>query len=375
MQALTGHSYSLLTTTGQLIGEGAALSGAASSPPGAPLVGLAATPTGQGAWGVASDGGIQTYGVAPDLGSMAGTPLSEPIVGIAAAPTGKGYWEVASDGGIFTFGSASFYGSMGGQHLNQPIVGMAATPTGKGYWEVASDGGIFTFGAATFDGSMGGTRLNKPITGMTATPTGNGYWEVASDGGIFTFGNAPYYGSGASSGQLFAGMAVEVGGYQNPLRAVSQLTPERIDQGVDYTGGGPIYAIGDGIVLNTTNAGWPGNGFITYQLLDGPAAGDIVYVAENVVPKVTVGQTVTSSTVVGTLIDASPNLEIGWAEPPGNGESLARASGQWTTLAATGTLPTAYGSNFSALLAVLGAPPGISGGAVQGTVPASWPIW
>ena len=330
---LDGHSYSLLTTSGQLVGLGAAVSGHAPTPPLAPLVGVAATPDGEGAWGVEANGGIETFGDATGFGSMAGHPLTEPVVGMAATPTGGGYWEVASDGGIFTFGNAAFYGSMGGSHLNEPIVGMAATPTG------------------------------------------GGYWEVASDGGIFTFGNAPFYGSGASLGQAFAGMAVEVGGYRNPLRAVSGLAPERIDQGVDYGGGGPIYAIGDGVVLNTTNAGWPGGGFITYQLADGPAAGDIVYVAENVVPSVTVGQTVSSSTVLGTLVNAYPNLETGWAAPPGNGESLARASGQWSTAAEAGTLPTAYGANFSALLAALGAPPGISYGPVQGTVPAGWPAW
>ncbi len=48
------------------------------------------------------------------------------------------------------------------------------------------------------------------------------------------------------------------GSYADPLRAVRGLTPERIDQGVDYSGFGPIYAIGDGVVLSTANSGWPG---------------------------------------------------------------------------------------------------------------------
>ena len=62
------------------------------------------------------------------------------------------------------------------------------------------------------------------------------------------------------------------GGYANPLRAVQILTPERIDQGVDYAGFGPLYAIGDGVVLNTVGSGWPGGTFIAYQLTDGPGA-------------------------------------------------------------------------------------------------------
>ncbi len=157
-------------------------------------------------------------------------------------------------------------------------------------------------------------------------------------------------------------------GYANPLRAISNLVPERIDQGVDYAGSGPIYAIGDGVVLNTTNSGWPGGAFISYQLSNGPAAGNIVYVAENVVPRVQVGQQVTPTTVIGTLVDASPNLETGWAQPPGNGN--AAATGQWNT-----TTSTAYGENFSQLLQALGAPPGVSEGTVQGALPAGWPTW
>ncbi len=157
-------------------------------------------------------------------------------------------------------------------------------------------------------------------------------------------------------------------GYGNPLRAVSNLSPERIDQGVDYGGSGPVYAIGDGTVLNTTNAGWPGGAFITYRLSGGPAAGDIVYVAENVVPRVQVGQQVTPTTVVGTLVGGPPGLETGWAQPPGDGN--AAATGQWNT-----STSTAYGENFSQLLQTLGAPGGATEGSVRGSLPAGWPSW
>ncbi len=414
---LDGHSYSLVTNNGGLIGFGAALSSSGEAHPSSPFVGAASTPDGLGAWVVAANGAVEALGDAVNHGSMAGHALAKPIVGIAATPTGGGYWLVASDGGIFSFGNAHFYGSMGGQHLIAPVVGIAAVPTGQGYWEVASDGGIFSFGHVQFYGSMGGEHLSspvvgiagspsgqgywlvasdggifafghvrffgstgaehlvKPIVGMAVTPTGGGYWLTASDGGLFTFGDAPYFGSAAAFGRTVVGIAMELGGYQNPLRAVSGLTPERVDQGVDYSGSGPIYALGDGVVLNLTNPGWPGGAFITYQLTDGPAAGDIIYVAENVVPRVEMGQLVNSDTVVGTLVDAYPNLETGWADPPGNGESLARADGQWSTLAETNSYPTAYGANFSALLTMLGAPGGVLMGPVQGTIPASWPRW
>ncbi len=91
------------------------------------------------------------------------------------------------------------------------------------------------------------------------------------------------------------GIAV-VPGYRNPLRGVSGLIPERIDEGVDFGGSGPVYALGDAVITNATgnSAGWPGGGWITYQLTDGPDAGLMVYVAEDVTPAVQVGQHVSA---------------------------------------------------------------------------------
>ena len=286
---------------------------------------------------------------------------------------GHSYSLITDRGGLVGFGAA--ISSAGLTNPTSPFVGGAPTPDGKGAWIAAASGAVEVLGDASFYGSMGGQHLDQPIVGMAATPTGGGYWLVAADGGVFTFGDAPFFGSGASFGRTVVGIAQELGGYQDPLRTVSGLTPERVDQGVDYAGSGPIYAIGDGVVLNTTNPGWPGGAFIAYQLSDGPAAGDIVYVAENVVPRVTVGQQVNSDTIVGTLLDTFPNLETGWANPPGTGESLARAMGQWSTAAEIDSLPTAYGANFSQLLTMLGAPAGVMMGPVQGAMPAGWPTW
>ena len=161
----------------------------------APVVGMAATPSGNGAWRVASDGGIFTSGDAHFYGSTGGHHLNQPIVGIAATPNGLGYWFVASDGGVFSFGNAKFHGSTGAMHLNQPIVGMTATRSGRGYWLIARDGGVFSFGDAHFYGSTGAMHLNQPIVGGVATPSGHGYWFVAADGGVFSFGDAKFHGS------------------------------------------------------------------------------------------------------------------------------------------------------------------------------------
>lgn len=145
--------------------------------------------------------------------------------------------------------------------------------------------------------------------------------------------------------------------YKNPLRSILGLTPERIDMGVDYAGSGTIFPIGDGVVTDLTNAGWPGptHGFVCYQLTDGPAKGLYVYVAENVTPLVHVGEHVTPNTRLALLHNASPNLETGWAAAPGDGNSLADTMPG----AFNGQNSTAAGINFNKLLVAVGAPTGI----------------
>jgi murein DD-endopeptidase MepM/ murein hydrolase activator NlpD len=161
------------------------------------------------------------------------------------------------------------------------------------------------------------------------------------------------------------------GSYVNPLRAIANLVPERIDQGVDYSGYGPIYAIGDGVVLNTVNSGWPGGTFITYRLSDGPAAGLVVYAAEDIEPAVSVGQQVTPNTVLGTMYEGPDGIETGWADSSGQGYTMAHDYGQFS-----GANSTAFGANFSQLLASLGAPPGVlQNSPPTGSLPPNWPTW
>ena len=159
--------------------------------------------------------------------------------------------------------------------------------------------------------------------------------------------------------------------YSNPLWDVAGLTPERIDQGVDYSGAGPVYALGTGIVENVYNTGWPNGVFIAYELTGpGPAEGDVVYVAEDITPSVSVGEAVTTGTQIGTEFEGPDGIETGWADPNALGQSIALAYGQWD-----GIDSTAFGANFSQLLAALGAPSGIVEGAVQGSLPGGWPTW
>jgi hypothetical protein len=162
--------------------------------------------------------------------------------------------------------------------------------------------------------------------------------------------------------------------YRNPLRAVSGLVLERVDMGVDFGGAGPVYAIGDGVITSATSdsPGWPGGGWITYQLTGGPAAGLEVYLAEDVEPTVEVGQRVTSSTVIANMFNNGDGIETGWAQPGGSSaeSQLAAAGG----ISGGGPFPTEVGLNFDELLQALGVPAAPnSGDPGNGVLPSGYP--
>jgi len=164
--------------------------------------------------------------------------------------------------------------------------------------------------------------------------------------------------------------------YLNPLRNANDLVPERVDEGVDFSGAGPVYALGDGVVTSAIGdaGGWPGGGWITYQLTVGPGAGLVVYVAEDITPTVQVGQHVTPSTVIGNMFNGVDGIEIGWAALGGLAQS------QLTEAAATGgadSFPTTLGLNFEELHVSLGVPPApnrdqIGSGILPANYPSSW---
>jgi hypothetical protein len=150
--------------------------------------------------------------------------------------------------------------------------------------------------------------------------------------------------------------------YVNPI-PTSTVTPERIDQGVDYAGSGNLLAIGNGVVTQVNPGGWGSYGnYIAYKLTSGPLAGREVYYAEGVTPHVTVGQKLTAGQIVASIIPKWPSgIEVGY----GSGQqdtSYARAQGGNYS----GT--TAAGQAFSALIKSLGGPAGIpQAGGVTGT--------
>jgi len=172
----------------------------------------------------------------------------------------------------------------------------------------------------------------------------------------------------APARQVIQVTAQNLGTYANPLRSIAALSSDRIDQGVDYTGYGPIYAVGDGVVLSTYNGGWPGGTFICYRLTDGPASGLVVYAAEDINPTVQVGQSVNANTVIGDVYEGPDGIETGWAAPAADGLTMASANGQFY-----GSNSTAFGANFSQLLQSLGAPGGALQNPPTGAVPPGWP--
>jgi hypothetical protein len=162
--------------------------------------------------------------------------------------------------------------------------------------------------------------------------------------------------------------------YLNPFRAITGLVPQRIDMGADFAGSGPVYPIGNAVVTNATgtSSGWPGGGWITYQLTDGPAAGLMVFVAEDVQPTVQVGEHVTPATVIADMSNGADGIETGWAMPDGSSaeSQLAAAGG----ISGGGPFPTLVGINFDRLLVALGVPAAPNAGqAGYGVLPSDYP--
>lgn len=111
--------------------------------------------------------------------------------------------------------------------------------------------------------------------------------------------------------------------YVSPFKTA--YTVGRTDMGVDLclTAGAPIDALGKGVVLGI-DKNWytnPATGkpqpYVWYRLLDGPDAGQVVYVAEQINLLVTVGQTLSAGQELGTYAKSGTCIEMGWGDPNG----------------------------------------------------------
>ena len=168
------------------------------------------------------------------------------------------------------------------------------------------------------------------------------------------------------------------GGYVNPYAHTQALYPSRIDMGVDQNGTGEIDAFGPARITFAATGiggGWTCatsvNGGIVYQLLNGPYAGKYIYVFEDVIPAVHVGQLVQAGQKIA---DFPPHGcdEMGWAVPPGTTDQALAAtlpgfSGDQSPQA------LAAGDSMSRLLKSVNGPPGLREGAGAGVQAAAMP--
>jgi hypothetical protein len=145
------------------------------------------------------------------------------------------------------------------------------------------------------------------------------------------------------------------------------LRSERVDMGVDYGGHGSLYAMGSGVITSIRNSGWPGGTFIGLHL----DSGQYMYYAEDIMPHVSIGQRVQAGQLVGTATGGGSGIEVGWAAPPGTGQTMAAKAGQASTSGDPGAHATAYGVSMSNLIKSLGGPPGIISGPITGGIPAN----
>jgi len=351
-----------------------------------------------GYWVLYSDGTVTAVN-APDHGEIlvpsGGWGQHPAAVAIAAAPQGAGYYVLRANGAVYGYGVA-VHGSLAGKlpyGTTAPVLAAAIavdSATG-GYWIATSTGAVVGFGAPDLGSpltSAKGHYDGNPVTGLAATADGSGYYVLRANGEVDAF-DAPPHGSLVTAatlrvGGFASGLAVDgttggydvtlddtpYDGYENPFRGATSLLPQEVDQGVDYCASGPLYAIGDGTVVSVYDNQWPSGVFISYRLASGPAKGRYVYVAEDVTPKVKIGQTVTPNTVLAIANDAKTCLETGWADPPAYPERAA-AHAEYD-----GQNSTAYGLNFNQLLAVLGARPGLpQPDGPPGPLPTDWPRW
>jgi len=205
-------------------------------------------------------------------------------------------------------------------------------------------------------------------------PAWAGAWLATAVGGL------PAWPTASADRPEIVGAAVADrpgGNYRNPLRAVNGLVPERIDDGVDFAGTGPVYALGDAVVTSAAgdNFGWPGRGSIPRRPTGSRARRRLVYVAEDTIPAVAVGQRVSPSTVIGTMFNGGDGIETGWAQPTSlSAESeLPQAGG----IGGLGPFPTRIGVSFEELLQSVGVPAAPNRaqpphGLLPAGYPASW---
>lgn len=179
--------------------------------------------------------------------------------------------------------------------------------------------------------------------------------------------------------------------YVNPLGQATVYLNERVDQGVDFSGVGPVTALGDGVITETNGPGWPGGPYMAYKLSNGPAAGLYVYLAEDItvandpntgngsiaVHPLAVGTKIVAGQVIATMFNGDSGIEMGWGRTTDGAAPQSQmavcGSINGSNLPAGGTL---IGRNFESLLNRLGVPAADNLNLTPGgSMPPNWPAW
>jgi len=171
------------------------------------------------------------------------------------------------------------------------------------------------------------TRPKVPLKeAADPTPTSSTGSVVASDGSVL-----PTSGPFAPSSPLAPGgggaSAPGTGGgsFSALITGAKYVGP---DQGIDFTGAGPLFALADGVVTRVApgGTGWPGIGAIlVYQMTSGSRSGQYVYMAEDITIQPGIGKGVRikkgQQIAYATGSGQAPGIEVGFAQD-GNGAAF-----------------------------------------------------
>ena len=130
---------------------------------------------------------------------------------------------------------------------------------------------------------------------------------------------------------------------------------------MDFTGVGPIAAVGDARILQTGAPGWPEGGGVLYQLLDGPRAGQVIYVFEGVQATVHAGERVSAGQQIALFVPGG-SIEMGFADAAG----VPISHGEYTE-----GVETEGGREMARFLAGLGTPSALAPGS-SALSPEKW---
>jgi hypothetical protein len=113
--------------------------------------------------------------------------------------------------------------------------------------------------------------------------------------------------------------------YIDPLQYVNHW--ERTDQGVDANMpvGAPILAPGPVKILAILPNWYAGQPLVYFELLNGPYAGQVQYVAEEITDIAPAGSILTQGQVIARYAASGTGIEYGWSTL--SGVTLARATG------------------------------------------------